>query len=128
MVRNKAAAAIYWVIALLLSVVAGVGGAAWGNSMAPTFANEDKGGQPATSASRLLFSVFGGLLCGLGVLAVFAGIWLALWVRQRRADAATAEDDYDDYDHDADLFEDDEDEDSQQRLAEQDAFEDEHSR
>lgn len=85
MIGNRAATTAYWMVAIVLSALAGVGGANWGNSLAPSFHNEDAGGTPATSASRLLFSVFGGLLGALGVLAVFAAIFMVLWLRQRRA-------------------------------------------
>ncbi|GAB3577787.1 hypothetical protein [Calidifontibacter terrae] len=86
MIGNRLATAAYWLVGIVLSVLAGVGGAAWGNSLAPSFDNDNTGGTPATSASRLLYSIFGGLLCGFGVLAVFAAIFMVLWVRARRAE------------------------------------------
>lgn len=85
MVGNRTLTATYWIAGFVLAVLAGVGGAAWGNSMAPTFENEQTGGTPATGASRLMFSVFGGLLAGALVLAIFAAIFMFLWVRDRRA-------------------------------------------
>lgn len=88
MVGNRALTALYWVIGFVLAVLAGVGGAAWGNSLAPTFENEESGGTPATGASRLLFSIFGGLLGAAIVLAVFAAIFMVLWVRHRRTNPA----------------------------------------
>lgn len=97
MVGNRALTALYWVIGFVLAVLAGVAGAAWGNGQAPTFGNDKTGGTPATGASRLLFSLFGGLLAAALVLAVFAAIFMVLWLRKRRTEP------------DADDFEDDED-------------------
>ena len=94
MVGNRALTALYWVIGFVLAVLAGVVGAAWGNSLAPTFENEESGGTPATGASRLLFSIFGGLLGAAIVLAVFAAIFMVLWVRHRRANPAVDDEDF----------------------------------
>ena len=94
MVGNRALTALYWVIGFVLAVLAGVVGAAWGNSLAPTFENEESGGTPATGASRLLFSLFGGLLGAAIVLAVFAAIFMVLWVRHRRANPAVDDEDF----------------------------------
>lgn len=94
MVGNRALTALYWVIGFGLAVLAGVGGAAWGNSLAPTFENEESGGTPATGASRLLFSIFGGLLGAAIVLAVFAAIFMVLWVRHRRANPAVDDEEF----------------------------------
>lgn len=92
MVGNRALTALYWVIGFVLAVLAGVAGASWGNSQAPTFGNDETGGTPATGASRLLFSLFGGLLAAAAVLAVFAAIFMLLWLRGRRG--RTGDDDY----------------------------------
>lgn len=94
MVGNRALTALYWVIGFVLAVLAGVVGAAWGNSLAPTFENEESGGTPATGASRLLFSIFGGLLGAAIVLAVFAAIFMVLWVRHRRANPAVDDEEF----------------------------------
>lgn len=91
---NRALTALYWVIGFVLAVLAGVVGAAWGNSLAPTFENEESGGTPATGASRLLFSIFGGLLGAAIVLAVFAAIFMVLWVRHRRANPAVDDEEF----------------------------------
>lgn len=94
MVGNRALTALYWVIGFVLAVLAGAGGAAWGNSLAPTFENEESGGTPATGASRLLFSIFGGLLGAAIVLAVFAAIFMVLWVRHRRTNPAVDDEEF----------------------------------
>lgn len=108
--------AVYWAVAVVLIAVAGGLGATWGDSQAPTFDNKDKGSVPANGVSHLLYQVFGGVLLALVVAAVFAGGWLLLWVRTRRAealdDAAYDEDDadtmsVDDVEH---MFDDDADE------------------
>lgn len=97
---NKTVTAIYWVVAFVLAVLAGTFGANWGVDQAPTFRDEDKGA-PATSASHLLYGLIGGGI-GFGVvLALAAGAWMVWWMRHRRA---TYVDDYDDYDHDVDLL------------------------
>ncbi|MBD2758862.1 hypothetical protein IEE94_05010 [Yimella sp. cx-573] len=98
MVGNRAMTALYWVIGFGLATLAGVAGAAWGNSQAPTFENEETGGTPATGASRLMFSIFGGLLGSLGVLAIFAAIYMVLWVRARRANPPVEEEHFEDDD------------------------------
>lgn len=92
MVGNRALTALYWVIGFVLAVLAGVAGASWGNSQAPTFGNDDTGGTPATGASRLLFSLFGGLLAAAAVLAVFAAVFMFLWVRARRSSPDVVDD------------------------------------
>lgn len=88
--------AAYWVVAVLLIAVGGALGSKWGDSQAPTFNNEKKGSVPANGVSHLLYQVFGGVLLALVVAAVFAGVWLLLWVRTRHAERALAGDDYDD--------------------------------
>lgn len=92
MIGHRALTAAYWVAGILLAILAGVAGAGWGNSQAPTFSNDDKGGTPATGASRLMFSVFGGLLAAGLVLAFFAAVFMFLWVRSRRAHSQEDED------------------------------------
>ena len=49
MLGNRGLTALYWTADVVLAAFAGVGGAAWGNSAAPTFENEETGGTPATS-------------------------------------------------------------------------------
>jgi len=107
--------AVYWIAAVVLIGVGGALGAAWGDSQAPTFNNEDKGSVPANGVSHLLYQVFGGVLLALVVAAVFAGVWLLLWMRARRSDGwyddSGLEDDedtmsVDDVEH---MFDDDED-------------------
>lgn len=83
--RNRWLIAAYWVIAVLCTALGAALGASWGSSQAPTFDNDDKGAVPVTSASHFLYSVFGGVLVALAVLAVFAAVWLGFWVRSRRA-------------------------------------------
>ncbi|MBB2894540.1 hypothetical protein [Flexivirga oryzae] len=90
--------AAYWVVAVVLIGVGGALGAAWGDSQAPTFNNEDKGSVPANGVSHLLYQVFGGILLALVVAAVFAGLWLLLWARARRTEAEYDDPDVDDED------------------------------
>ena len=78
------AAVTYWIVAVILAVLAGVGGAQWGLSQAPSFHGDDNNGAPATSASHLIYSVFGAVICALAVLAVASGIFFVLWARERR--------------------------------------------
>ena len=111
--------ATYWVVAVLLIAVGGALGAAWGDSEAPTFNNTEKGSVPANGVSHLLYQVFGGVLLALVVAAVFAGVWLLLWMRTRRAHRVLDGDEYaeddadtmsvDDVEH---MFDDAEDEDA----------------
>lgn len=88
--------ATYWVVAVVLIAFGGALGAKWGDSQAPTFNNKEKGSVPANGVSHLLYQLFGGVLLALVVAAVFAGVWLLLWVRTRRAEQALAGDEYDD--------------------------------
>ncbi|WP_446665169.1 hypothetical protein [Flexivirga sp. B27] len=78
--------AVYWVVALVLIAVGGGLGAKWGDSQAPTFDNKEKGSVPANGVSHMLYQAFGGILLALIVAAVFAGVWLLLWVRSRRTE------------------------------------------
>lgn len=89
--------AVYWLAALVLIAVGGGLGATWGDSQAPTFNNKEKGSVPANGVSHMLYQVFGGVLLALIVAAVFAGVWLLLWVRSRRAEPE-AEPDEDEFD------------------------------
>ena len=119
--------ATYWVVAVLLIGVGGALGAKWGDSQAPTFNNEKKGSVPANGVSHLLYQLFGGVLLALVVAAVFAGVWLLLWVRTRRAEQAFAGDEYDDEDADTMSVDDVEhmfDEDADDEDADDDAFSD----
>ncbi len=92
--------ATYWVVAVLLIAVGGALGDKWGDSQAPTFDNEKKGSVPANGVSHLLYQLFGGVLLALVVAALFAGVWLLLWVRTRHAEQALAGDAYDEDDAD----------------------------
>lgn len=78
------AAGAYWAVAVILAVLAAVGGAQWGLSQAPSFHGDDNNGAPATSASHIIYSVFGALICGLAVLALASGLFFVLWARERR--------------------------------------------
>ena len=88
--------AAYWVVAVVLIAVGGALGAKWGDAQAPTFTNKEKGSVPANGVSHLLYQVFGGVLVALIVAAVFAGVWLLLWVRTRRIEGGYGEADLDD--------------------------------
>ncbi|AKU16008.1 hypothetical protein [Luteipulveratus mongoliensis] len=101
--QQRAIAVAYWVIAFVLSVLAGVGGAVIARDSAPEFSKEDEGAA-ATSGARVLFGAMGFAIAGLAVAALFAGAWMLLWIRQRRTQAPTAIG-HDDPDHDlADLL------------------------
>lgn len=93
------AAGAYWAVAVVLAVLAAVGGAQWGLSQAPSFHGDDNNGAPATSASHVIYSVFGALICGLAVLALASGVFFVLWARERRRRT--------DDEHDDDVREDD---------------------
>ncbi|RNI22255.1 hypothetical protein [Flexivirga caeni] len=93
--------ATYWIVALVLIGVGGALGARWGDSQAPTFDNQEKGSVPANGVSHLLYQVFGGILLALVVAALFAGVWLLLWIRTRRAERGYDEGDLDLDDADA---------------------------
>ncbi|WP_188839091.1 hypothetical protein [Flexivirga endophytica] len=117
--------AVYWIVAVVLIAVGGGLGAKWGDSEAPTFNNKEKGSVPANGVSHMLYQVFGGVLLALVVAAVFAGVWLLLWVRSRRVEPP-----YDDSeDDDADtmsvddvegMFSDEDDEDAELAVADED--------
>lgn len=86
------AAPAYWAAAVVLAIVGAVGGARWGLSQAPEFTGENNNGAPATSASHLIYTTFGALVCGLAVLAVACGIFFVLWARGRRSSGGTRTD------------------------------------
>lgn len=81
---KKWLAPLFWAVAVIVAVFAAVGGAQWGLSQAPSFAGGDNDGAPATSASHVLYSVFGAVICGLAALALASGIFFFLWARDRR--------------------------------------------
>ncbi|MEO8850180.1 MAG: hypothetical protein ABI360_00475 [Allobranchiibius sp.] len=87
------AAPAFWAAAVVLAVLAAIGGAGWGLAQAPSFEGEDNNGAPATTASHFIYSVFGAAICGLAILAVASGIFFFLWARQRRADGSGSRDD-----------------------------------
>lgn len=89
--RRRPVAIVYWLLAFVVSVLGGVGGAMIGRDAAPQFT--DKGaGAPATSGGQLLLGVLGFLLGFAVVLALFSGVWLLAWIRERRAVGAPVED------------------------------------
>lgn len=92
LLRKKPVTIAYWLLAFVVSVFAGVGGAVLGRDHAPEFDTEDEGAA-ATSGARLLFGTLGFLLAGLATLALFAGIWLLLWHRQRRQEPPAVDED-----------------------------------
>lgn len=96
LIHRRLFAVAYWLVALVATVVAAVAGGKAGGSSAPAF----DGGKDASAGSQILFAVGSAVLGGLVVLAAFAGIWLLLWMLERRAnpDRHGADDDieYDD--------------------------------
>lgn len=84
MMGKKWLSPVFWAISVVVAVFAAVGGARWGLSQAPSFAGGDNDGAPATSASHLLYSVFGAVICGAAALALASGIFFVLWARDRR--------------------------------------------
>lgn len=83
---------LFWAVSIILAVFAAVGGARWGQSQAPSFAGGDNDGAPATSASHLLYSTFGAVICGLATLALASAIFFLLWARDRRNRGADGDD------------------------------------
>ncbi|MBO1754169.1 hypothetical protein [Allobranchiibius sp. CTAmp26] len=98
-------AGTYWAVAVILAVLAAVGGAQWGLSQAPSFDGDDNNGAPATSASHIIYSVFGAIICGLAVLALASGVFFVLWARERRRRTASEDDDVREDDMDIDEVE-----------------------
>lgn len=84
MLHKRGLVAAYWLAGLVLAALAGAFGADAGVEAAPEFEDQAEGGSPATGASKLLFALIGGSLGFLAVIAVFAAIFLVLWVRERR--------------------------------------------
>ena len=80
---RRPVAILYWVAAFVVSVLAGVGGAALGRSWAPELGTVEEGAA-ATSGARFLFGVIGFCLGAAALAAVFAGVWMLAWARQRR--------------------------------------------
>lgn len=82
--RSRWVGSAFWVAAFVLTVLAGVLGAVWGQNQAPVFTDDDGNEVAASSASHLLYGVFGGVLFACAVIAVFALIWMLAWARNRR--------------------------------------------
>lgn len=100
LIHRKAFAVVYWVIGFAATVLAIVFGAKAAAGQAPEFSD----GSGTSVGSQMLFGLGGAVLAGLGVAALFAGIWMALWAADRRANPAA--DDRDDYDSLDDLDDD----------------------
>ena len=105
MLGRRWTAGAYWAVAVIFAVLAAVGGAQWGLSQAPSFHGDDNNGAPATSASHIIYSVFGALICGLAVLALASGLFFVLWARERRRRTSSEEDDVREDDMDLDEVE-----------------------
>ncbi len=90
--QSRLFAPVFWVVGFVATVLAGVLGAMWGQGQAPVFTDDDGNEVAASSASHLLYGVFGGVLFALAVLAAFALVWLLLWARRRRRQGQVFED------------------------------------
>ncbi len=90
--QSRWAGSAFWAAAFVLAVLAGVAGAAWGQSQAPVFTDEKGHEVAASSASHLLYGVFGGVLFACAVFAAFALVWLLMWARRRRSQGAAPDD------------------------------------
>lgn len=100
LVHNRVFAALYWVVAFAATIFGAIVGAKRANEDAPEFGD----GSGASASSHLLFGIGGVMLGALVVLAIFAGVWMALWAADRRSHPEV--DDRDDYDTLADLDDD----------------------
>lgn len=100
LIHRKGFAVIYWVIGFAATIFALVNGAKAGAGAAPEFSD----GSGTSVGSQILFGIGGAVLAGLAVAALFAGIWIALWAADRRANPTV--DDRDDYDSLDDLDDD----------------------
>lgn len=81
LVRNKAFGFLFWLVAFVAVVAGAVAGGKIGNGGAPEFGD----GSGASASSHLIFAIGGAFFCGGGVLAIFAGAWMAMWALDRRA-------------------------------------------
>ncbi|KNX37945.1 hypothetical protein [Luteipulveratus halotolerans] len=92
---RRPVAILYWVVAFVLSVLAGVGGAVLGRSWAPELGTVEEGAA-ATSGARFLFGVIGFCIGAAALAAVFAGVWMLAWARHRRTTEQVPEHDAED--------------------------------
>ncbi len=90
--QSRLFAPAFWVVGFVATVLAGVLGAMWGQGQAPVFTDDDGNEVAASSASHLLYGIFGGVLFALAVLAAFSLVWLLLWARRRRRQGQVFED------------------------------------
>ncbi|CAG7574178.1 hypothetical protein FB554_2346 [Barrientosiimonas humi] len=101
LLNRRPVAIAYWFVAAVLSVFAGVAAANAAVGFAPE--TTDELGEPTTNGAQILYGLVGFALGMLGAIAVFAGVWLALWALERRShpqveewDESDDEDDFDD--------------------------------
>ena len=99
--HQRAFALIFWVVAFLAGVAGLVFGAKAGYASAPEFSE----GSGAGAGSQLLTAVVGAALGAAVVWALFAGVWMALWALDRRANPHDDDYEYDTLDDLDDDFE-----------------------
>ncbi|WP_018154994.1 hypothetical protein [Demetria terragena] len=91
LLRRRPVAIAYWLAAFFLSVWVGVLVSGWASDSAQTTGPD---GEPTANGVQVVYGLVGFILGLLGVVAVFAAIWMVLWARERRRQ--DPEDDWDD--------------------------------
>lgn len=90
LLRRRPIAIVYWLAAFVLSISAGVLVSGWASDSAMS---EGPDGQPTTNGAQVVYGAVGFALGMLGVIAIFAAIWLVAWAMERRRQQPDEHDD-----------------------------------
>lgn len=88
--RRRPVAIAYWLAAFVISIWVGVLLSGWASDSA---LSEGPDGQATTNGAQIVYGFVGFVLGLLGVIAIFAGIWLVLWAKERRGQEPEYQDD-----------------------------------
>lgn len=79
--RRRPVAIGYWLAAFVLSILVGVLVSGWASDSA---VSKGPDGQPTTNGAQIVYGIVGFALGLLGVIALFAAVWLLAWAQERR--------------------------------------------
>jgi hypothetical protein len=92
LLRRRPVAITYWLAAFVISIWAGVLISGWASDSA---ISEGPDGEATTNGAQIVYGIVGFALGMLGIIAIFAAVWLVLWAKERRGQSAEYADDSD---------------------------------
>lgn len=81
LLRRRPIAIAYWLAAFVLSIWVAVLVSGWASDSAMS---EGPDGEKTTNGAQIIYGLVGFALGMLGVIAIFAAVWLVLWAGERR--------------------------------------------